>query len=67
MVLVNWVGRAGGAAPANVVLDWFWLCKRASVLYFMYEEVGAMWGGGGGGGGDGGDGEEFSEGTRPSV
>lgn len=37
------------------------------MLYFMYEEVGAMWGGGGGGGGDGGDGEEFSEGTRPSV
>lgn len=74
MGLVNWMGRVGGVAPAGCVLDWFWLCRRASVLYLMYEEVGAGWwakhttgGGGGGGGGEGGDGDESSDWIRPSV
>lgn len=68
------MGRTGEAAPATGNLDWFWLCRRASVLYLMYEEVGAGWwatlamgGGGGGGGGEGGDGEESSDGSRLSV
>lgn len=67
------MGKADVAAPAGCVKDWFWPCRRASVLYLTYEGVGACWwatlamGGGGGGGGEGGDGEESSDWTRPSV
>lgn len=65
------MGGADEAAPTDDDLDWFWLCKRASVLYLMYVEVDAVWWATlaeeGEGGGEGSDWEQSSDGTRPSV
>lgn len=72
MDLFVWAaGGAGARTAPNAGLDWFWLCRRASVLYLMYVEVGAVWWATlaeeGDRGGEGSGWQSSSDGTRPSV